>query len=434
MADFDFDNPAFDIDDVDEVNDDYDDSIGNDDILSTALVPRQEVSAGSGTAVIPSLRQELLQAAVDDYYNALAEEGLTPALGRDTTKFELVEGQLRLKAYPEIDLVNSRTRKPLKLSTISGRRGGAAAIRDELGFSDWTRKTTSLRAQATAALNGDNRDLGEAAAAVDTVVLQELGQVATDASNAVHELETTLTNEDIDEILGTVDDPPLNLRELRGLDKALQTIRGELTNNLAKLSELDDHIKLEERKLAEADSASVDEVIKRLRDLQDERASRLEAASANREALRSQVNRLRETIQRVLHEDTTLAERIRTLFREQGVTIASILTALGMAVSTLVLALTGSGGGGATPTPSPQPSDKAGIKEWVKKHLQSLGRALAKLAGKAAAALPGIIGSVVSWVLSLLAKTVGWLAQNMWAVVLTVGSLLLIAAREWLAP
>ena len=439
MADFDFDNPAFDIDDVDEVNDDYEDNIGDDDMLSTALVPRQEVSAGSGTAVIPSLRQELLQAAVDDYYNALAEEGLTPALGRDTTKFELVEGQLRLKAYPEIDLVNSRTRKPLKLSTISGRRGGAAAIRDELGFSDWTRKTTSLRAQATAALNGANRDLGEAAAAVDTVELQELGQVATDASNAVHELETTLTNEDIDEILGTVDDPPLNLRELRGLDKALQTIRGELTNNLAKLSELDDHIKLEERKLAEADSASVDEVIKRriverLRDLQDERASRLEAASANREALRSQVNRLRETIQRVLHEDTTLAERIRTLFREQGVTIASILTALGMAVSTLVLALTGGGGGGAAPTPSPQPSDKGGIKEWVKKHLQSLGRALAKLAGKAAAALPGIIGSVVSWVLSLLAKTVGWLAQNMWAVVLTVGSLLLIAAREWLAP
>jgi hypothetical protein len=431
MADFDFDNLAF---DVDEVDNDYEDNIGDDDLLSTSLVPPASRPAGTETAAIPSLRQELLLAAVDDYYNALADGGLTPALGRDTTKFELVDGQLRLKAYPEIDLVNSRTRKPLKLSTISGRRGGAAAIRDELGFSDWTRKTTSLRAQATAALNGANRDLGEAAAAVDTVELQELGQVATDASNAVHELETTLTNEDIDEILGTMDDPPLNLRELRGLDKTLQTIRGELTNNLAKLSELDDHIKLEERKLAEADSGGVDEVIKRLRDLQDERASRLEAAATNRDALRSQVNRMRETIQRVLHEDTTLAERIRTLFREQGVTIASILTALGMAVSTLVLALTGSGGGGATPTPSPQPSDKAGIKEWVKKHLQSLGRALAKLAGKAAAALPGIIGSVVSWVLSLLAKTVGWLAQNMWAVVLTVGSLLLIAAREWLAP
>ena len=42
----------------------------------------------------------------------------------------------------------------------------------------------------------------------------------------------------------------------------------------------------------------------------------LYAAAANREALRSHVNRMRDTINRILHEDTTLAERIRTLFRE----------------------------------------------------------------------------------------------------------------------
>ena len=73
------------------------------------------------------------------------------------------------------------------------------------------------------------------------------------------------------------------------------------------------------------------------------------------------------------------------------------------------------------------------MREWIKKNLQSLGRALAKLAGKAAAALPGIIGSIVSWLLSLLAKTAGWLAENLWAVVVAAGGLLLVAAREWLA-
>ena len=101
---------------------------------------------------------------------------------------------------------------------------------------------------------------------------------------------------------------------------------------------------MEKRKL---NTEGIDEfsrrrIAERLRELQDERASRLEAAAANREALRSQVNRMRETISRILHENTTLAERIRTLFREQGITIASILTAIGMAISTLVLALTGS--------------------------------------------------------------------------------------------
>ena len=123
---------------------------------------------------------------------------------------------------------------------------------------------------------------------------------------------------------------------------------------------------------------------------------------------------------------------MRTLFREQGITIASIFTAIGMTISTLVLALTGGAATPPIPPPIP-PEDKGGVKEWVKKHLQSLGRVLGNLAGKAAAALPGIIGSIISWLLNLLAKTAGWLAENLWAVVVAVGSLLLVAAREWLA-
>ena len=158
-------------------------------------------------------------------------------------------------------------------------------------------------------------------------------------------VETTLTYAGTDEVPGTTDDPSLNLRELRGLDRALQTVRGELVNNLAKLSELDNDISAEKRKLDEAgDEFTRRRFAERLHKLEDERASRLEAATANRETLRSQVNRIRETIGQVLNEDTKLAERIRTLFLEQGITIASILTAIGMAISTLVVALTGGGG------------------------------------------------------------------------------------------
>ena len=69
----------------------------------------------------------------------------------------------------------------------------------------------------------------------------------------------------------------------------------------------------------------------------------------------------------------------------------------------------------------------------MKKYLHALGRVLAKLAAKAGAALPGIIGSVVGWLLNLLSKTAGWLASNLWALMLAVGGILLIAAREWLA-
>ena len=161
-------------------------------------------------------------------------------------------------------------------------------------------------------------------------------------------------------------------------------------------------------------------------DIELERQARLVALSTNRATLRSQINRISETFRRLLHENITLAERISTLFREQGITIASILTAIGMAISTLLLALTGCGESAPAP-------DRSGLMEWVKKHLQALGGALGNLAGKAAAALPGIIGSIVSWLLSTLGKTATWLAENLWALAIAVGTLLLVATRDWLA-
>ena len=50
----------------------------------------------------------------------------------------------------------------------------------------------------------------------------------------------------------------------------------------------------------------------RLNNLEDEKAARIEAASANKEALRGQINRIKETINKVVKEDTTLGERLRT--------------------------------------------------------------------------------------------------------------------------
>ena len=169
-----------------------------------------------------------------------------------------------------------------------------------------------------------------------------------------------------------------------------------------------------------------------MRDLQEERLSRVEAASATRQVLRSQINRIRETINTILHENTTLAERLRTLFREQGVTIASLITAVGFIISTLVFAVTGGGGTAPVPTSTPSPSDRPGVREWAKKHLKALAKILAKLANKAAASLPGVIASVVSWLLNFLAKTAGWFAEHLWALGAALGGLLLLLAQDYL--
>jgi len=108
------------------------------------------------------------------------------------------------------------------------------------------------------------------------------------------------------------------LRELLGLDKAVQRTRGALVDNMAKLSQLDTDIALAEEFGCE-EAASDPEKKRRIQEqhdrLRDDRASRLQAAAANRDALRSQFSRIRKTLVRVLNDDTSLAERIRTLFR-----------------------------------------------------------------------------------------------------------------------
>ena len=142
--------------------------------------------------------------------------------------------------------------------------------------------------------------------------------------------------------------------------------------------------------------------------------------------LKNQITSFKETIAKVLDKDTSLGEKIRTLFREQGITIASILTAIGMAIGVLVEALllggdatTASGGGG-----EPPPKDEKGLKGWIRNKLKVLASLLGKLGMKAAESLPGIIGEITSWILNRAKDIVGWVSQNLWALVVGIGGLI----------
>ena len=66
-----------------------------------------------------------------------------------------------------------------------------------------------------------------------------------------------------------------------------------------------------------------------------------------------------------MDSNTSSAEKIRTLFREQGIMIASILTAIGMAIGVLVEALLPGGGGGGAMASGGEPprKDEAHLKE-----------------------------------------------------------------------
>ena len=111
---------------------------------------------------------------------------------------------------------------------------------------------------------------------------------------------------------------------------------------------------------------------------------------------------------KVLDKDTSLGEKIRTLFREQRIMIASLLTAIGMAIGVLVEALLPGSGGAAVASLGPPPKDEKGLKGWIRNKLKALASQLGKLGMKAAEALPGIIGGIISWILNRAKDVVGW--------------------------
>ena len=415
----DFDRPV----DVEDYNDETTPfmNIPHEDSMS---ISRQEVALGDFTGdTLTNARKQLLISKVDAFLQVIADrEGHLPTVDV-YSEFELDKDGRTLflkEGHVAVTWKNDPS-KYVSLRTLADRTS-TDWIRTHL-FPDYTSAPTvppRRKPLKRLAMVRDNVLATETAS--ENIELSDLPQRATDVDTAVKSLFTDIST--------STDDLPY--RELLGLDEALQRQRGVLVDNLARLSQLDADIAHEQEELGGEEAANNPEKKQRiealLERLGDERASRLEAAAANREALRTQFSRIRETIDRILNEDTTLAERIRTLFREQGITTTTILTALGLVVSTIVLAIQNTFGVVPAPAPTPAPDSTDGVAKWVKKQLKTLADWLKKLAEKAAAALPGVIGAIVSWLLKTAGSVAVWFAGHLWV----LAAALVAASTVWL--
>ena len=107
---------------------------------------------------------------------------------------------------------------------------------------------------------------------MERIPLEELSYVAEDIDAKTREVSE---NTDLD------------MREFLGIDKALQSIQGELLNNISKLTEINKRIKRDTKKLEEVenDPTYSDEQRQlyrdRLDDLNTEKKARLEILSRN---------------------------------------------------------------------------------------------------------------------------------------------------------
>ena len=326
--------------------------------------------------------------------------------------------------------INDRLKAPWEI-----RRLGVAKLR-LMGFSNLTYEDINPYDQRSKKAREEvmklNENLDERSKAIES-------SSTTDAE-AIEMIE--VTSKDIDTTVKDVEqdtsfiepnerDKLLPLRELEGLDKQLRTIKGSLKVAIAKRIDLEGRIKHEERKLNEIqDPAYSDDQrdmiegrIKRLRGELTERNKEIDILKGEAS---KQINQIRGSITKFLDKETgTLGERIRTLFKEQGITIVSILTAVGMAIGVLIETLLGGPSASAPNSGGTSSGDKkGGAREWIKNKLKALSQLLGKLADKALASLPGIIGSILSWILKRAKEVIGWLSQNLWALITGVGVLI----------
>ena len=96
-----------------------------------------------------------------------------------------------------------------------------------------------------------------------------------------------------------------------------------------------------------------------------------------------------------------------------------------MAIGVLVEALLPGGRGAATASGGePPPKHEASLKEWIRNKLNTLASLLGQLGIKAAEALRSIIGGIISWILNRAKDVVGWVSQNLWALVVGIGGLI----------
>ena len=263
-------------------------------------------------------------------------------------------------------------------------------------------------------MNEDNRD---------NIMLQDIiTKNEIDIDNSMKLIETSLTETGAEASTQT---SGLMLRELEGLDKELRMVSSSLRSAIAKSIAKQVDIDKENRKLEEMANDEMysdeqrEQVRARLQRFQDEQKAINEQIRILKGRYLNQIYQIRELIMKFLDKETrTLGERIRTLFKEQGITIVSILTALGMTLGAL----------STTSTPTSQSTTtsdkKGGAREWIKNKLKALLQLLGKLADKALASLPGIIGSILSWILNRAKEVIGWLSQNFWALITGVGVLI----------
>jgi len=114
-------------------------------------------------------------------------------------------------------------------------------------------------------------------------------------------------------------------------------------------------------------------------------------------------------INAIINDETKpLSQRLRELFRRDGLTIGALITAMGMIISTVFLAVMPT-----TTTDTPAQPNKKTFADAVKKQLVKIANWFLDLAKKALVSLPGLLGGLISVILKKAGEVVLFFSQHL---------------------
>ena len=164
-----------------------------------------------------------------------------------------------------------------------------------------------------------------------------------------------------------------------------KTLKEKFDQEREKLYEIERKNKTMEERLIEA---------KRLDELNEEDRAIIndpDASEVDKEAAEKRIEA------RLQGEDTmSLRERVREIFKKYGVTVTAIFLAASITIGAVVGAITNA----------------------LKSMGNQLGNGLKTVGAKAASALPGLIGAIVSFLFKTAGQAIGYLAEHTWLLIL----------------
>ena len=160
---------------------------------------------------------------------------------------------------------------------------------------------------------------------------------------------------------------------------------------------LNDTRTLNELKEQEAELQRQNEEDQAVIDNEDASSSDKQAAEGRVAERQEELARLRTQIDE-RERALPLRERVKEIFKKYGVTVTAIVLAAGVTIGAIIGAITNA----------------------LRATGKALGKGLKDIGSKVASALPGLIGSIVSFLFKAAGQAIGFLAEHTWLLILAV--------------